>query len=150
LIEIKLIGNGMSSHDRMIAELAVRRTIERYCRYLDDGNHTQLLALFTEDATFSAMGRMLVGRSAIAELMGPGLTERPLRPRSAHMLSCCLVEVDGATATAETDWMLVYRTAEEGETAIKLAGRYYDKLQLINDAWLFVERAAVAMTRSKA
>jgi 3-phenylpropionate/cinnamic acid dioxygenase small subunit len=138
----------MTPHDRMLHEWSIRRAIEQYCRYLDDGLYEPLLSLFAEHATFTTMGQVLAGRAAIGAFLGPGSSQQPPRPRTAHMISNCLVELDGEDATAETDWAMVRRVGD-GQTIVELAGRYRDRLRLIDDSWLFVERTAVAMARPR-
>jgi 3-phenylpropionate/cinnamic acid dioxygenase small subunit len=130
----------------MLDDWAIRRVIDQYCRYLDDRRFAPLLELFAEDATFSTMGQALAGRVAMAAFFGPGDVVAAERPRATHVLSNCIVEVDGDTASAETDWVMIRRTGE-GATIIELAGRYRDRLRRSAETWLFTERRAIAMAR---
>lgn len=133
--------------ERMADEWSIRSTIERYCRHLDDRRFPSLLELFAEDAVFFTMGQELRGRRAIAEFLRADETTPLSRPHSAHLLSNCVVEVEGDEATAETDWTMIRRTPD-GDIVIDLAGRYQDHLCRSGDTWRFTERRAIALARS--
>jgi len=139
----------MTWQERILCEWAVRRVIEQYCRYLDDGLYQQVTSLFADNATFATMGQVLQGRTAIAAFLGPGVGERRPRPNTIHLLTNCLVDIEGETACAESDWAMIRRSSE-GHTFIELAGRYRDRLRLFEEGWLFTERTAVALARSSA
>ena len=57
-----------------------------------------------------------------------------------HLLSEPYIEVDGNTATAETDLVIVAPSAD-GRLNIRAANRYYDRFRRAADGrWLYTER----------
>jgi hypothetical protein len=141
-------------------ELLVRRTLERYMRYNDDRRLDQILALFAPDAVYRVAGRIYTGHDQIrAFFVGVGYQEgRPqwiddgqlmVMPRSAHLLSNPLIDVDGDDAVAESDFVVVERD-DLGHGRISLAGRYRDRLRRQGGTWLFAERTGVSMARRSA
>jgi 3-phenylpropionate/cinnamic acid dioxygenase small subunit len=113
----------------------IRRTLGRYSLLCDDGRFDQWGELFTEDARLELMGKVTLGRPAIVTYMQ---SIQPAESRGLHMTSGPLVEVDGASASATTNYMFVRPTAD-GMTIVA-AGRYYDQLVRDGRRWLFAER----------
>ena len=141
-------------------KLAIRETLERYMRYNDDGALDRLVGLFAEDAVLQVMGRVLRGHEQIRAFLGGGgvfVDGRPrwtdpgqllLQPRSAHLSANPVIDVDGATATVETDFAVLQRD-DDGRARVALVGRYRDRLRKRDDGqWVFVERTGVSLARS--
>ena len=134
----------LGSHDD---ERAIARLLATYTRCLDDGRFTDLAELFAEDGVLKAMNQEVSGRSAIEALIASGMEMRADgRPSSMHVLSNCLIDVDGDDATAESDWVYLRR---EGEgVQIALAGRYRDRLARNSRGdWQIVEKEASPLSR---
>jgi ketosteroid isomerase-like protein len=140
-------------------KLAIRETLERYMRYNDDGALDRLVALFAEDAVLQVMGRVLRGHEQIRGFLGAGgvfVDGRPqwtdpgqllLQPRSAHLSANPVIDVDGGTATAETDFAVLQRD-DDGRARVALVGRYRDRLRKNDDGqWVFVQRTGVSLAR---
>lgn len=139
-------------------KLAIREVIERYMRYNDNGDFDAIAALFDEDATFQVFGNVLVGRPAIhaffTRIFTTTLTQWPadgslfLQPRSVHISSNPIIEVDGDQATAETDFQVVGRD-DDGHVVVTLVGRYRDRFRRAGgDApWLIECRTGVSVAR---
>ncbi|MDZ7731882.1 MAG: nuclear transport factor 2 family protein [Acidimicrobiia bacterium] len=72
-----LTGRDMSDHDEIRAVLA------RYCQLCDDGRFDEIGELFTEDATFSVMGRTHRGSKRI-----PGLHRGGAQPPNRGASTC--------------------------------------------------------------
>jgi ketosteroid isomerase-like protein len=132
--------------DTALDEWKIGRVLARYCRFLDDRQVTRCTDLFAPDAVFNTMGRSLHGRDEIAAFLGPDAEPKPSRPGSLHLLSNIVIDVAGDTAEAESDWVLLSRTGDEGRTTIRLAGRFRDRLDRHGDDWLIRERTAVALS----
>jgi 3-phenylpropionate/cinnamic acid dioxygenase small subunit len=64
-----------------------------------------------------------------------------------HVLSNTLIDVDGDTARAESDWVMIQRE-ETGKTSIVLAGRYRDELERLDEGWRLSSRTPVVLARS--
>ena len=140
-------------------KLEIREVLERYMRYNDDGALDRLIALFNDDAVFQVMGRVLRGHEQIRAFLAAGgvfADGKPrwtepgqllLQPRSAHLSANPVIDVDGGTATAETDFVVLQRD-EDGRARVALVGRYRDRLRKTDDGrWRFVQRTGVSLGR---
>jgi ketosteroid isomerase-like protein len=151
----------MSTAD-LLDELAIRRVMERYMRHNDDRDLDRILTVFAEDATFRVGGVASVGHQAIGEfLRGVGYesgraawTDGDERlwvmPRSAHVMSNPVIDVDGDVASAEADFVVIERD-EQGHAQIVLVGRYRDRFRRLADGrWVIADRVGVSMARRDA
>ena len=138
-------------------ELLIRRTLERYMRFNDDGDLDRILKLFAPDAVYRVGGEELVGQAAIGKFLSrfgyktgrARWTDKDrlmVMPRTAHLMSNPVIDVDGDTATAESDFAVVDRN-ESGHARMILVGRYRDRLKKMADGWVFVERTGVSMAK---
>jgi uncharacterized protein (TIGR02246 family) len=123
-------------------EEAIRRLLAEYCQLCDDGRLDDWAELYTEDATFSVMGRTYRGRAELKTFMAQA---QPPDRRGKHVAINPLIDVapDGSAATAATDYVFVGRGADG--LAITSAGRYHDRLVREPDRWRFAERRIVFM-----
>jgi uncharacterized protein (TIGR02246 family) len=117
-------------------EDAIRRTLGEYSQHCDDGRFDEWADLFTSDARLVLAGTVTEGRDAIKEYM---TTVQAAGRRGMHVTTNSLVDVDGDTATATTDYLFVRPTTEG--LAIIAAGRYYDTLVRDRMRWRFQERS---------
>jgi 3-phenylpropionate/cinnamic acid dioxygenase small subunit len=123
----------------MTDEEAVRRTLALYCQLCDDGRFEEWIDLYTDDATFSVMGRTYEGRAAIKAFMEKA---QPPEKRGKHLIGQSFVDLDAGAGTGEavTDYTFIARTADGGY-AITSAGRYHDTLARADDGtWRFASR----------
>jgi ketosteroid isomerase-like protein len=136
-------------------KFAIREVLERFMRCDDDKAIDQLVELFTEDAVFVAGDNEFVGRDAIRSLIGPkheadpppwtAAGEANRQPQSQHMLVNPLVEVDGDTATAESDFVVLHAD-ESGRVSPLYAGRFRDRLRRGDDGcWRITNRGSVIL-----
>jgi uncharacterized protein (TIGR02246 family) len=144
--------------ERLVAwldKLEIREVIERYMRYNDDRAADAIAELFHEDVRFQVMGRVVSGRDAVrAVFVGAG-EELPswtkpgglfTQPGSVHMSSNPVIDVDGDTATVETDFLVVNR-GEDGRAKPSLVGRYRDEFRRVDGRWLIYTRTGVSVAR---
>ena len=117
-------------------EEAIRRTLALYCQLCDDGRFEEWGELYTDDATFTVMGRTHRGRAAVRAFIEKG---QPPERRGKHVCANPLIDVDGDEATATTDYVFVASSPEGGFTILS-AGRYHDRLVRVGDGWRFAER----------
>ncbi len=135
-------------------KLEIREVIERSMRCIDDRAGQQLAALFDEDAVLQLAGTVFSGREAIRTMFPPPdpphWTEPGQllkQPAVAHRGSNPIIEIDGDTATAETD-LLVLERDEEGRARITLVARYRDRLRRgDNGRWVITNRTGVSIAR---
>jgi uncharacterized protein (TIGR02246 family) len=114
----------------------IRRTLGEYSQWCDDGRFDEWAELFTEDAQFVLSGQVTEGREAIRKYM---MEVQATGSRGVHVTTNSLIDVDGDTATASTDYLFV-RTTAEG-LGIIAAGRYHDQLVRDGGQWRFRVRA---------
>ncbi|MGE0796191.1 MAG: nuclear transport factor 2 family protein [Acidimicrobiia bacterium] len=137
-------------------KLEIRDVLERYMRYNDDLAADRIAELFDEDARFQIMGQVHVGREAIRSFFArtganappwhePGELFR--QPGSVHISSNPVIDVDGDTATAESDFCVVRRDGD-GRARPVLVGRYRDRLHKLDDGrWVIDTRTGVSAAR---
>jgi hypothetical protein len=147
----------MTEAQNWFDKLAIREVIERYMRCNDDGDADSIVELFDVDATFQFFGTVLVGRDAIHAFFSRAFATKPRRwtegglftqPRSLHVSSNPVIDVDGDHATAETDFQVLERNVE-GRAVVKLLGRYRDRFRRSGSAgpWRIECRTSVSVAR---
>ena len=139
-------------------KLAIKELLERYMRYNDDGALDRLISLFDEEAVYQVSGHIVKGHDELRAFFGGAgfVDNQPLwtddgalynEPRSIHLNSNPIIEVDGDTATSEVDFTVLSRDAE-GHTKIDLIGRYRSQHRRDeNGNWLFTMRTGVSSAR---
>jgi hypothetical protein len=68
---------------------------------------------------------------------------QPPAARGKHITANTLVDVDGSTATATTDYLFV--RASTGGLVLIAAGRYHDQLVRDGSRWQFRQRAITTL-----
>src|ERR1700722_2708390 len=95
-------------------KLAIREVVERSMRYTDDRAGERLAELFDDGAVLQLAGTVFAGRDAIRTMFGTA--ERPpwtepgellKQPGGAHRGANPIIDVEGDTATAETDLLVI-------------------------------------------
>ena len=137
-------------------KLAIRDVLERYMRYNDDLAADRIAELFDEDARFQVMGQVHAGRDAIRAMFNREGANRPpwtaagqlfSQPASVHICSNPIIDIDGDTATAESDFLVVRRDPD-GRARSALVGRYRDRLRRLPDGrWVIYTRTGVSVAR---
>ena len=120
-------------------EDGIRRTLAQYAQFCDDGRFDDFADLFAKDATFRVLDQAHEGRQSIKAFMEKAM---PPEKRGRHACFNSVIEVDGDTARAFTDYVFVGR-ADGGGFAITSVGRYHDNLVREGDRWRFAERRIV-------
>jgi hypothetical protein len=137
-----------------VDKLAIRELIERSMRCIDDRAGGALAELFDDDAVLQLAGTVFAGRDAIRNMFPgpdpPRWTEPGHlleQPGVAHRSSNPVIDVDGDTATAETD-LLVLERDREGRARITLVARYRDRLRRVEEhRWVITNRTGVSVAR---
>jgi hypothetical protein len=104
------------------------------------------------------MGRVYVGREATRSMFNRAGAHVPawsdpgqlfVQPASVHLSSNPVIDIDGDTATAETDFCVVRRD-EQGRGNPVLVGRYRDRLRLLDEGrWVIYTRTGVSVARPR-
>ncbi|MGO8872124.1 MAG: nuclear transport factor 2 family protein [Acidimicrobiales bacterium] len=113
----------------------IRRTLGQYGQWLDDGLFDEWAELFTDDARLIFGDQVTEGRRAIREYI---MTVQAAGSRGLHVTTNSLIDVDGGSASATTDYVFV-RPTPQG-LGIIAAGRYHDRLVRDGGRWRFCER----------
>lgn len=144
----------MTHPPRFEDEWAIRRTLERYCRAVDDNEFRSVAELFTNDAILEFGGQLLDGREQIRDYFDAVHGAGPAPVTGVHLLGNCIVDIDGDAATVSTDFVHVWRVgsgdgidaaailAGEHLGQIPIAGRYIDRMRRVDGDWRIAARTA--------
>jgi len=127
---------GSAEDDRLI-----RETLALYCMLLDDRRFEDWGRLFADDAEWTIPWASFRGREAIVA----GLREIDTGPPGwcKHITHWPVIRFESdSEARAWSDLSCYVRDRESGDWSLVSAGRYYDELEKVGDAWLFKRRLA--------
>jgi hypothetical protein len=127
---------------------AIREVMAEYCFRLDNDRFADMAALFTEDGTWDTAFGKGTGRGEIAALVQRIRQSGTARPRAIHHVTNIAIKVDGAGATAFSNWVVV-QNSEHGPK-IGSAGSYADELVKQDGGWLFRYRKIDRFIHDKA
>ena len=121
---------------RALADMAgIRALLAACCQTLDDGRFDEWASLHTEDCRFAVMGTRTRGRAEMRSVIEPFQTAEL---RGKHMISEPMIDLDGDTALATTDFAFVAKNNKILQT-----GRYHDTLHRGADGWQVAGREIV-------
>ena len=86
---------------------AIRDLMAEYCFHLDSGRFADMAALFTQDGTWDTAFGKGTGRQEIAALVQRIRQAGTSQPRAIHHVTNVVIKVDGAGATAFSNWVVV-------------------------------------------
>lgn len=116
---------------------AIRQLIAQQAQRRDDDRIDEWIEAWADDGVFVARDHRYEGRAAVKAL-ADSLTTGSWR--ALHLLSEPVITVDGDTATASTDHVIV-APASDRRLVIRAASRYYDRFRREPDgAWRYTER----------
>ena len=121
---------------------AVAALILGYAECLDAGDLAGVAALFRDAIYRSAQGGTYEGSAAVLEV----LTRKVIlygdgTPRTKHVTTNLLIEVDSSDATASArSYFTVFQATERLPLQPIIAGRYHDRFARTDGAWRFVDR----------
>jgi uncharacterized protein (TIGR02246 family) len=114
----------------------IRELLARYCFALDADRFEEMAALFTPDGVWETAFGTGTGRAGIvAQARGIATGERP---RRAHLTTNIVIDLDGGTATAKSNWVVVQNSA--AGPVIGSGGAYADRLVKVDGRWFFKHR----------
>jgi uncharacterized protein (TIGR02246 family) len=114
----------------------IRELLARYCFALDADRFEEMAALFTPDGVWQTAFGTGTGRAGIVA-QARSIATGP-RPRRVHLTTNIVIDLDGDTATARSNWALVQNTPDG--PAIGSGGAYSDRLTKLDGRWLFRHR----------
>lgn len=114
----------------------IRELLARYCFALDEGRFEDMAALFTQDGVWETAFGTGTGRAGIVA-QARGIATGP-RPPRVHLTTNIVIDLNGDTATARSNWLL-FQNSDSGPS-IGSGGAYYDSLVKTDGSWLFAHR----------
>jgi len=113
---------------------AIREVLAKYCFRLDADQFEDMAALFTEDGTWDTAFGKGTGRAGIVAQARSIATGSP-RPRRAHLTTNIVIELNGDTATVQSNWAVVQNS--DAGPKISSAGAYADQMVKQGGRWYF-------------
>lgn len=121
---------------------AIWQLFMTYKAHLDQRDFAAYAALFTDDAEWIGNLGKVVGPQQIEQLLTETLEVWGSdRDRTHHLVLNPVIDVEGDTATATSNWGYVTRGDDDAPVLLML-GRYVDRLRRTPDGWRFSRRVA--------
>jgi uncharacterized protein (TIGR02246 family) len=114
----------------------IRELLARYCFALDADRFEEMAALFTPDGVWETAFGTGTGRDGIVAQARSIATGE--RPRRAHLTTNIVIDLDGDSATARSNWVVIMNTP--AGPAIGSGGAYADRLAKVDGRWFFKHR----------
>jgi 3-phenylpropionate/cinnamic acid dioxygenase small subunit len=121
----------------------VRRTLALYAHRHDSRDVDGYAELFARDGSFVSARAEHRGRGAVKEFIADLYRTQPKDRRTKHLCANSIVDVDGQTARAVTDFV-AYERLGDGAWRVHTIGQYQDRLILEDGMWRFAERRVVS------
>jgi ketosteroid isomerase-like protein len=121
---------------------AIWRLFMTYREHLDQRDFKAYASLFTDDAVWIGNLGKVVGPAEIEDMLAKTMEvwESDLQ-RTHHIVLNPVIDVDGDTANATSNWGYVTRSDSDAPVLLML-GRYIDQLRRTADGWKFSRRVA--------
>jgi 3-phenylpropionate/cinnamic acid dioxygenase small subunit len=130
----------------MTAREEVLDLLASYCRAVDDRELGNLWRLFDVNCEYTFVdGAVAHGADEIREMLGDRIAAAI---RHRHILTNAIVEIDGDTAKAKSDWYLIKPAAGQA-WEIEGAGSYQDEIRRSPGGWVFTRREISAAPRGQ-
>ena len=114
----------------------IRELLARYCFALDADRFEDMAALFTADGVWETAFGTGTGRTGIAaQARG---TATGTRPRRIHLTTNIVIDLDGDSATARSNWVVIQNS--DAGPVIGSGGTYADRLVKVDGQWFFRHR----------
>ena len=115
----------------------IRELLARYCFALDADKFEEMAALFTPDGVWETAFGTGTGRAGIVAQANSIATGA--RPKRVHLTTNIVIDLDGDTATARSNWALI-QNVPSGVPIIGSGGAYADRLVKADGRWFFRRR----------
>ena len=115
----------------------IRELLGRYCFALDADKFEDMAALFTPDGVWETAFGTGTGRAGIVAQANS--IAKGARPKRVHLTTNIVIDLDGDTATARSNWALI-QNVPSGAPIIGSGGAYADRLVKVGGKWFFKHR----------
>ncbi|MGE0222092.1 MAG: nuclear transport factor 2 family protein [Acetobacteraceae bacterium] len=116
----------------------IRELLHQYCFCMDEGRFEELGRLFAPDGEWIAPYRQARGPADITAWL---MQSVPATPRRMHYVMNSIIRVDGATAQARSNYLVVVEGADGPFASV--CGTYADRLVKRADGWRFQRRELI-------
>ncbi len=123
---------------------AIRQLLYRYCELMDAGEFVQLAALFADAVMVDEVGTVVAeGRTGVQALYERGTRLYDGSPRTRHVTSNSIIDVDAVAGTASARSVyVVFQATDNLALQPIISGRYRDRFARADEGnWRFVERS---------
>ena len=117
---------------------AIRELLHRYCFYMDEGQFSELAALFAEDGEWIAPYRSAKGPADIAAWLQQSV---PAEPRRVHYVMNSIIDCEGTHASARSNYLVMVGGPNGPFPSV--CGVYDDRLVKQPDGWRFQRRELI-------
>ena len=122
-----------------VSSQEITNLIHRYAELMDRGDFTGVGQLFA-NASYGAGDAAVRGAEAVEAMMrGIVVTYDDGTPRTQHVTTNTIIEIDADAATARSCFT-VFQNPPGGPIAVVVMGRYHDRFERRGAAWHFAER----------
>lgn len=127
--------------DDATAHLEIQQVLYRYCRGVDRGDADMIAGVYHPDAIDNHGAWKGKGTDFGAYLV-PAMDTVPLTGQ--HHITNILIELDGSSAKVESYFVAFHPENADAAARITLVGgRYLDRFELRDGAWLIADRVVV-------
>lgn len=118
----------------------IRKLIARYAQAIDDARYDDLASLFAEDAEWVTPEGSVRGPQGVRDFMSAYRRRGAASDtKTKHLATNSVIDIDGDTATALSDFIVVRSGPADGGTVVR-AGRYEDAFTKQDGEWRFAKR----------
>ena len=129
---------------RLLAEAAIRRVMDRYCHAVDRGTADDVATLFHPEASLVVFGDVHKGRAAVRQWYADYHDNfRAKLDTLRHKISNTLIDFEGDDAARVVSYMDADGVIKGSDEVLPAVGRYDDRFVRENGEWLFGQREIV-------
>jgi 3-phenylpropionate/cinnamic acid dioxygenase small subunit len=128
------------------SERQILNLLHRYAECVDDGDFDAVSELFSDaDYHMAGPGSPPMRGSAVGDTMRRVVRTYGGVPRTKHVISNEIIEIDDATGSATSRSYFTVLQAVEGALELQpiTAGRYHDRFERRENTWHFADRSIV-------